>query len=460
VSDLLSTTVAYFAEGAVSAALFFLLYYYFTVYSKPFLFLWSLSWAASLANLLLLGSLTFVWRDEGPARHVLSFLATFAQTCQLIFLLLGSSALSFHAKISRNRLLLWLALACVVAIIVTIPFSFREEHYMQRYMLRVGFRYTSMFIAFVVAGYWVGFRYGVSRTIGKKLIAASFFLFAAYQLYYVSIIIGNSTGFKIPLPGFFGMIEIVTISLMGLSMVIYLLEDEHIRLTNANEELGNFLYRTSHDLRSPIATILSITALAKRVLKEPDGLTYMSMVEDRSKKLDSVIADILDLAQNKNKEIKLEQVDFNALVQDIFNELEIKEPRDNAERISLHYKVLGQNTLVTDYAYLRTVVFNIFKNSIKYRDKTKEHSFVGVEFKKTAEVVVITISDNGEGILPVCMPRIFEMFFRANTRAEGTGLGLYIVSNLIDKLNGKVTATSEYGKGTTITVTLPNLERG
>lgn len=331
---------------------------------------------------------------------------------------------------------------------------------MQRYMLRVGFRYSSMFIAFVVAGYWVGFRYGVSRTIGKKLIAASFFLFAAYQLYYVSIIIGNSTGFKIPLPGFFGMIEIVTISLMGLSMVIYLLEDEHIRLTKANEEIGNFLYRTSHDLRSPIATILSITALAKRVLKEPDGLTYMSMVEDRSKKLDSVIADILDLAQNKNKEIKLEQVDFNALVQDIFNELEKKEPRDNAERISLHYKVLQQNTLVTDYAYLKTVVFNIFKNSIKYRDKTKEQSFVGVEFKKTADLVVITISDNGEGILPVCLPRIFEMFFRGNTRAEGTGLGLYIVSNLIDKLNGKVTATSEYGKGTTITVTLPNLERG
>lgn len=454
--DLSSTAVAYFVEGAVSGVLFLLLFHYFKVYRRTFLFLWSLSWAASLASLVLLGLLTLTWHMEGGLRHILSFLATFSQTAQLLLLLLGSQALTLQKKINRRQIFVVLGIAFVIGVVVTVPFSFNKDMYAQRYALRLGFRYTSMFIAFLISGYWVAFRYRVSGTAGKKLIAASFFLFALYQLYYISIIVGNSTGWNIPIPGFFGIIEVCTISLMGLSMVIYLLEDEHSRVKKANEEIGNFLYRTSHDLRSPVATILSITALAKAELNDALSIKYMEMVEDRSFKLDAVISDILEFGRSRTLEIKYEKVDFNKIVAAILEEISLTE---GGKAINWRYSGDTDNVFITDHAYLKTVLSNILGNSIKYRDKRKELSFVDISFQKTADQVIITVSDNGQGIREEYMPKIFEMFFRANAETYGTGLGLYIVADLVDKLNGKVSASSVYGQYATFVIVLPNLER-
>lgn len=453
--DFSSTSVAYFAEAIVSAALFALLFYYYKIYNRVFLFLWALSWSASVVSLVILGVLTLTWTDGSNIRHVLSFLSTFSQVVQLIFLLLGSRALISQPVIKRLKILFWIGIAFAVAILITLPYSFDNQFYAERYALRLGFRYTSMFVCFLLAAYWVGFRYPVTKTFGKKLIAGSFLMFALYQLYYVSIVIGNSRGLKIPIPDFFGIIEVVTISLMGLSMVIYLLEDEHVQLKAANQQLGNFLYRTSHDLRSPIATILSITTLAKMELKEDLAKQYMQMIEDRSERLDRVIGDILTVGRSSNQKAELSKIDFNKLIDSILGDLQQQE---RAKSIEWRYKAVTNSVFLTDPGYMNTIISNVLQNSVKYQDRNKKLSYVTIRFQKSATGIRIIISDNGQGMRNEFLPRAFEMFFRGNAEVQGTGLGLYIVHDLVSKLEGEVSVQSVFGEFFTVQIQLPNLD--
>ena len=94
---------------------------------------------------------------------------------------------------------------------------------------------------------------------------------------------------------------------------------------------------------------------------------------------------------------------------------------------------------------------------MKYHDFTKEHPFVKINIIQENNLVNIRVEDNGTGIESKFHDKIFNMFFRASEKSTGSGLGLYIVRQTIDKLNGHISMESEYGTGTTFIINLPNL---
>ena len=187
---------------------------------------------------------------------------------------------------------------------------------LNRYMLRVGLRYFVISASFIVMGF-IALRSTVfTRGIGQRLLVAAFFLYGLTFGYYFVVALFNFMGNEFRFPFFFGMIELVLITLAGLGMVVWLLEDEREPPNKINKELDRFMYSTSHDLRSPIASILGITNVARLELQDETALRYMGMIEERIKRLDSVISDILKLSRSKKIDLKIETINFNDLLKD------------------------------------------------------------------------------------------------------------------------------------------------
>jgi signal transduction histidine kinase len=279
-------------------------------------------------------------------------------------------------------------------------------------------------------------------------------LYALSQFAYFVFVIAYLCGVHVSAPGYLGPIDLLLISVMGIAMIMWLLENEREKLNKANKELDAFLYSTSHDLRAPIASILGLTYLGKLELEEERARMFMGLVEDRIRKLDLVIADILSLARTKKFEVKLEELDFNELLDDTIVDVKFNK---GASAIALRYDRNLQNTFNCDYHQMKVILSNLISNAVKYHNINQPTPYIRVTFNKYADRIEIAVEDNGQGIPPEALTKVFDMFYRASTNTEGTGLGLYIVQESLSKIKGTISVTSEFGKGSTFKITL---ERG
>ncbi|MFZ1808011.1 MAG: HAMP domain-containing sensor histidine kinase [Cyclobacteriaceae bacterium] len=320
-----------------------------------------------------------------------------------------------------------------------------------RYLLRFGLRCLVLAVGFLAAAIIIYNNSVIHKGLGQRLLVSSFILFCITQLSYFTIVLSNVLGIVLEIPSFFGFVDLVTISMIGFSMVMWLLEDERARLTKANKELDSFLYTTSHDLRAPLASILGLTNLAKYEVSDQKAIEYITKIENRTKKLDKVISDILLLAKTIKSETELSHVDFNQLVK---NTISDGKYRQGAERIAIQYKPHPDNTLLSDPAQLKIILDNLIANAVKYHNPAQQNPFVKITFTKTSKEIVITIEDNGEGIAKEAQDKIFNMFYRASLKTEGTGLGLYLVKEALTKLNGTITLVSDENTGSVFTIRL------
>ena len=322
----------------------------------------------------------------------------------------------------------------------------------QRYLVRVGVKYLLAGVGFLWAGLVISTNPQFTRGLGQKMFSYSLIGLGLADMYYAGIVAINYLGGDLGIPIFYGLLELILNAIMAIGMVTWLLEDERGKLKKANSQLDSFLYSTSHDLRAPIASILGLTNLAKIELKEETALKYFDMVENRVKKMDLVIADILQFARTTKAELKLEQIDFNKLLQEVISDLRFNE---GATAIHLRYTPNPSFQLLSDYIQLKIILGNLVGNAVKYHHVEQADPFIAVRLITKKEEIIIEVEDNGTGIAKQYQEKIFTMFFRASTKSEGTGLGLYIVGEAVAKLRGRITVTSEVGKGSVFTVTLP-----
>jgi signal transduction histidine kinase len=123
------------------------------------------------------------------------------------------------------------------------------------------------------------------------------------------------------------------------------------------------------------------------------------------------------------------------------------------------------NTEVTGVAFfndpwrLGEIFRNLISNAIKYRKKDFDNPQINVQIHTTEQQCHIRFSDNGIGIAESELDKIFNMFYRASEQSEGSGIGLYIVKNAVEKLNGRISVSSSLGFGTTFEIWLPNLRQ-
>jgi len=226
-------------------------------------------------------------------------------------------------------------------------------------------------------------------------------------------------------------------------------------LEKVNSELDSFVYRVSHDLRAPLTSILGLINLLK-IEKEKEKQDYYIELQAKSvSKLDNFIQDIINLSRNSRQDLQVEPLDLEELVQYLF---EGQHYSDFSNIIDKQIEIQQHDKFYTDKKRLGIVLNNIISNSIKYCNPNNESPFIKVLADINDHRAVIDVIDNGIGIAENHLNKIFTMFYRAHQDNSGSGLGLYIVKETIDKLYGSITVKSQLRKGTHFTITLPNLK--
>ncbi|MFN0200493.1 MAG: sensor histidine kinase [Bacteroidia bacterium] len=226
-------------------------------------------------------------------------------------------------------------------------------------------------------------------------------------------------------------------------------QQKYEELKKTNKELDRFVYSVSHDLRSPITSMMGLLDLMRS--DEKGRANYLDLQEKSLKKLDSFISDILTYSRNTRLEVELKPIQLPQLVSNCFL---ANKPYDNDE-IQLVLEVPENLFFLSDEYRLNIIFNNLISNAIRYRRRNISQPFIKVEATLQKEKMVIKVSDNGIGIEEKYQDRIFEMFFRAHTKEVGSGLGLYIVREAMEKLNGKIRVESKVNEGTTFTIELP-----
>jgi len=224
-------------------------------------------------------------------------------------------------------------------------------------------------------------------------------------------------------------------------------------LSERNFELDQLMYKTSHDLRSPLSSILGLVNLAY-IDKEPENqMKYLGKIEGRIKKLDEFIRSMLDYARVNRSEIVLENINLKALIENCVHELEYLENFTSVE-IKTEIKT-GKVTFISDPLLVKIIFSNIISNAYKYYNPGVK-SYLLIRVKVNPLNVQIILKDNGIGIEKEYVTKVFEMFYRATEKSQGSGLGMYIVKQAVEKLKGSIQVTSTFGKGTTFKIMLPN----
>src|SRR5690606_6050702 len=148
-----------------------------------------------------------------------------------------------------------------------------------------------------------------------------------------------------------------------------------------------------------------------------------------------------------------EEVNLHALVTSCISELE---HMDFGPQMKIIMEIDPSSALLrSNKLRLRIIASHTISKAFKYHN-TDVESFLKIRVEKSDGAVVLSFEDNGIGIKNEHRAKIFNMFYRATDKSQGSGLGMYIVKQAVEKLGGKIDLTSEYGKGTRITITLPN----
>ena len=241
------------------------------------------------------------------------------------------------------------------------------------------------------------------------------------------------------------------------------LRQEKIKAEKANEAKSIFLFNMSHDIRTPMNAILGYSQLMKKELTNPKLVHYQEMIEQSSQLLLSIINNVLDMARVESGKMELDE-NYNVvgnILQVVCDAFEGEATRKNIE-ITRNISVKHKHVMV-DATKMQEILSNLISNAIKY---TPEDGHVSIdiqelECEREGYVLFQTkVSDTGIGMSEEFLPSLFELFTRERnttlSKIPGTGLGMAIVKNLVDLMNGSIEVESELGKGSTFTITIPH----
>lgn len=240
------------------------------------------------------------------------------------------------------------------------------------------------------------------------------------------------------------------------------LREELAEAKNANEAKEEFLSNMSHDIRTPMNAIIGMTALAKKHIDEKTRvMDALNKIDIASSHLLGLINDILDMSRINSGKMKIAEEQFS--LSDLLHDtLTIIRPQIVKKNHTFTFSVgdIPEEVLCGDPMRIKQIYVNIISNAIKYtNDGGKIEVTVTEEPEKDGCTLCLSCADNGIGMSPDFLDRIFNPFERVSSstisRVEGTGLGMSIVKKLIDAMGGTIRIESELGAGTTVTVRIP-----
>ena len=232
------------------------------------------------------------------------------------------------------------------------------------------------------------------------------------------------------------------------------LELQNKELIKTNSELDRFVYSVSHDLRSPLTSVLGLVSFIEEESKEKDTLEHAGMIRSRITRLDGFIRNILSYSRNNRMEIVREQIQVEKTIREVIENLRrFNEQNDVVFEVDVDEKT----AFFSDAIRMHTVLENLISNSIKYQDPEKQNRWIKIKATTSEKDLKLEVEDNGVGIEEENIGKIFGMFYRVSGKVPGSGLGLYIVKEVVGKLGGTVTCNSVAGKGTSFVVHIKNM---
>lgn len=219
-------------------------------------------------------------------------------------------------------------------------------------------------------------------------------------------------------------------------------------------DLETLIYKISHDIRSPIATSLGLLNIAEHELHgNKTAMTYLGMIKQQTELLDKVVRRLVETTNIRQRERSHQLIDFHEKIERIFESL--AENHDYS-RININKNIELVTPFYSDKTLLFTILKNLIQNALKYKNESSKTAFITISISEEGNNVIIKIEDNGIGITEEDQKNVFRMFFRANNKSQGSGLGLYTVKHCVKKLEGQIELESVAGKGTTFTLSIPN----
>lgn len=224
-------------------------------------------------------------------------------------------------------------------------------------------------------------------------------------------------------------------------------------LIQLNAELDRFAYSSSHDLRAPLNSIIGLIGLSDKTDDPEELRTYRRMMKERISHLDQFIKDIADYSRNSRGALKFQSIHLRKFVRETLESLRFAE---GADRIRVDLSIDDMLSIRSDSMRLQMILSNLISNAFRYHDPEKPEATLLIQASTpNLSQLIIVIKDNGLGIPKEHLDRIFDMFYQAHGQKTGSGLGLYIVKETIEKLGGEIQVESEVGVGSSFKVTLP-----
>ncbi len=231
------------------------------------------------------------------------------------------------------------------------------------------------------------------------------------------------------------------------------IQEQNSKLQSVNEDLKQFAYAASHDLRQPLRTIGNFSALLERRFKEhidQDAADYFQFIQRAVRDMSSLLTNLLQYTQLENKSESFEELDMNDILGTVFNNLSQLIQEKNANVMTEYLPQVRANR-----EHMIQLFQNLINNALKFNDKT--HPEVLISFCQTEDKLRFSISDNGIGIEQEYSEQIFGLFQRVGDKEEfeGSGMGLAITRRIVKQYQGEIWVESRPNLGSTFFFTLP-----
>ncbi len=228
---------------------------------------------------------------------------------------------------------------------------------------------------------------------------------------------------------------------------------KNVELQKANDELNKFVYSISHDLRSPLTSIMGVINLTKLMPELRVADSYFEMIEGRVLKLDGFIKKILVYYKNSRLEDASDNIRYESLILSIWDNFKNDNIKINFELVDSQKSVF-----VGDQFRIEIILDNLISNAVKYQNPSNQKQNIKITIDVNEVEANIAVTDNGIGISDEYIDNIFKMFFRAeeSMNTDGTGIGLYIVKEAIEKMGGKISVSSTIMAGSSFKISIPN----
>lgn len=224
-------------------------------------------------------------------------------------------------------------------------------------------------------------------------------------------------------------------------------------LNNTINELQTYLYRSSHDLRGPLSTLLGLCHL--NLMEGDQKNEYSKMIFATSEKLAERIKSLTEVYEIKSKELILERINIGKFASDIIQQA-IESDKSMKQAI-VCYSYDSPKVVETDQYLLSLLIKEIIHNAAYHNHQTGDAAIkITVSVEETNQYMVLNFVDSGGGMPPEVQEKAFDMFYRGNEKSQGAGLGLYKVKMIAERLKAFVTLQSELTQGTKVSVCFAN----